>query len=96
MFDKYNDVFRFVPLNGDTAGLCAFTDQIADSFFSPAGFNRGNVRGAVKLSYNPTKAERDRLYRARVNPVVNFPGQGVVLFGDKTALKNQVHLIELT
>ena len=55
MFDKYNDVFRFVPLNGDTAGLCAFTDQIADSFFSPAGFNRGNVRGAVKLSYNPTK-----------------------------------------
>ena len=86
MFDKYNDVFRFVPLNGDTAGLCAFTDQIADSFFSPAGFNRGNVRGAVKLSFNPTKAERDRLYRARVNPVVNFPGQGVVLFGDKTAL----------
>ena len=86
MFDKYNDVFRFVPLNGDTAGLCAFTDQIADSFFSPAGFNRGNVRGAVKLSYNPTKAERDRLYRERVNPVVNFPGQGVVLFGDKTAL----------
>ena len=86
MFDKYNDVFRFVPLNGDTAGLCAFTDQIADSFFSPAGFNRGNVRGAVKLSYNPTKAERDQLYRARINPVTNFPGQGVVLFGDKTAL----------
>tara|TARA_B100000575_G_scaffold294040_1_gene307691 strand:+ start:4671 stop:6674 length:2004 start_codon:yes stop_codon:yes gene_type:complete len=86
MFDKYNDVFRFVPLNGDTAGLCAFTDQVADSFFSPAGFNRGNVRGAVKLSYNPTKAERDQLYRARINPVVNFPGQGVVLFGDKTAL----------
>jgi phage tail sheath protein FI len=73
-------------LNGDTAGLCAFTDQIADSFFSPAGFNRGNVRGAVKLSFNPTKAERDQLYKARINPVVNFPGQGVVLFGDKTAL----------
>jgi hypothetical protein len=86
MYDKYSDVFRFVPLNGDTAGLCAFTDQVADSFFSPAGFNRGNVRGAVKLSYNPTKAERDQLYKARVNPVVNFPGQGVVLFGDKTAL----------
>ena len=86
MFDKYNDVFRFVPLNGDIAGLCAFTDQVADSFFSPAGFNRGNVRGAVKLSYNPTKAERDQLYRARINPVTNFPGQGVVLFGDKTAL----------
>jgi len=86
MYDKYSDVFRFVPLNGDTAGLCAFTDSVADSFFSPAGFNRGNVRGAVKLSYNPQKAERDQLYKARINPVVNFPGQGVVLFGDKTAL----------
>ena len=86
MYDKYNDVFRFVPMNGDTAGLCAFTDQVADTFFSPAGFNRGNVRGAIKLSYNPKKSERDRLYRARVNPVVDFPGQGVVLFGDKTAL----------
>ena len=86
MYDKYNDVFRFVPLNGDIAGLCANTDQVADSFFSPAGFNRGRIRGAIKLSYNPNGAERDRLYRARVNPVVNFAGQGVVLFGDKTAL----------
>jgi len=86
MYDKYNDVFRFVPLNGDIAGLCANTDQVADSFFSPAGFNRGRIRGAIKLSYNPNKAERDRLYRARVNPVVNFAGQGVTLFGDKTAL----------
>ena len=86
MYDKYNDLFRFVPLNGDTAGLCANTDQVADSFFSPAGFNRGRVRNAIKLSYNPDNAERDRLYRARVNPVVNFSGQGVTLFGDKTAL----------
>ena len=86
MYDKYNDVYRYVPLNGDTAGLCAFTDNVADTWFSPAGYNRGNVRGAIKLSLNPTKAERDILYRARVNPVVNFPGQGVVLFGDKTAL----------
>ena len=86
MYDKYNDVYRFVPLNGDIAGLCAFTDRIADSFFSPAGFNRGNIRGAIKLSYNPNNAQRDILYRARVNPVVNFPGQGVVLFGDKTAI----------
>ena len=86
MYDKYNDLFRFVPLNGDTAGLCAFTDQVAASFFSPAGFNRGRIRGAIKLSYNPNNAERDRLYRARVNPVVNFSGQGVTLFGDKTAL----------
>ena len=86
MYDKYNDVYRFVPMNGDTAGLCAFTDRVNDAWFSPAGYNRGNVRGAIKLSFNPIKADRDTLYRARVNPVVNFPGQGVVLFGDKTAL----------
>jgi len=86
MYDKYNDTFRFIPLNGDTAGLCANTDSVADPWFSPAGFNRGNIRGAIKLSYNPNQTERDQLYRGRVNPVVNFPGQGVVLFGDKTAL----------
>ena len=86
MYDKYNDLFRFVPLNGDTAGLCANTDQVQDAWFSPAGFNRGRVRNAIKLSYNPSQAERDRLYRARINPVVNFSGQGVTLFGDKTAL----------
>ena len=86
MYDKFNDVFRFVPMNGDTAGLCAFTDNVADPWFSPGGFNRGNVRGAIKLSYNPKKSERDQLYGARVNPIVDFPGQGVVLFGDKTAL----------
>jgi len=86
MYDKYNDVYRYVPMNGDTAGLCAYTDNVADPWFSPAGLNRGNVRGAIKLSYSPKKSERDQLYRARVNPVVDFPGQGVVLFGDKTAL----------
>ena len=86
MYDKYNDVYRFVPLNGDTAGLCANTDAVADPWFSPAGYNRGGVRGAVKLSYNPMKADRDILYKARINPVVDFPGQGVTLFGDKTAL----------
>ena len=85
MYDKYNDVYRYVPLNGDTAGLCANTDTVADPWFSPAGYNRGNVRGAIKLSYNPLKPDRDILYKSRINPVVNFPGQGVVLFGDKTA-----------
>ena len=85
MYDKYNDVYRFVPLNGSTAGLCANTDNVADAWFSPAGFTRGTVRGAIKLSFNPDKADRDILYQARVNPVVNFPGQGVTLFGDKTA-----------
>jgi hypothetical protein len=86
MYDKYNDVYRWVPMNGDTAGLCAYTDGVADPWYSPAGYTRGIVRGAIKLSYNPKKSERDILYRARINPVVNFPGQGVTLFGDKTAL----------
>jgi len=86
MYDKFNDVFRFVPLNGDIAGLCANTDNVADPFFSPGGFNRGQIRGAVKLAFNPTKSERDILYPARINPVTTFPGQGTVLFGDKTAL----------
>ena len=86
IYDKYNDVYRYVPLNGDTAGLCANTDSVADPWFSPAGYNRGHVRGAIKLAYNPKNSERDQLYRKRINPVVNFPGQGVVLFGDKTAL----------
>ena len=85
-YDKYNDIFRFVPLNGDMAGLAARTDLVADSWFSPAGFSRGVVRGAVKLAYNPTKTQRDTLYRARINPVCTFPGQGTVLFGDKTGL----------
>ena len=85
MYDKYNDVYRFVPLNGDVAGLCANTDRVADPWFSPAGYNRGHIRGAIKLSYNPKQSERDQLYRARINPVVNYPGQGVLLFGDKTA-----------
>ena len=84
MYDKYNDVYRFVPLNGDIAGLCARTDNIADPFFSPAGYNRGQIRGAVKLAFNPNQAQRDELYKARVNPVVTFPGQGTVLFGDNT------------
>ena len=85
MYDRYNDVYRFVPLNGDTAGLCARTDSVADAWFSPGGFNRGQVRGAVKLAFNPNQAQRDDLYKARVNSVVSFPGQGTILFGDKTA-----------
>ena len=85
-YDRYADVYRYVPLNGDIAGLAARTDLIADSWFSPAGLNRGIVRGAVKLAFNPTKTQRDELYRARVNPVATFPGQGTVLFGDKTGL----------
>ncbi len=86
MYDRYSDVFRFVPLNGDVAGLCARADAVADAWFSPAGFNRGIVRGVTKLAYNPTKAQRDILYPARINPVMTIPGTGTVLFGDKTAL----------
>ena len=86
MYDKYSDVYRYVPLNGDIAGLCANTDSVADPWFSPSGYNRGQIRGAVKLAFNPTKPQRDILYPARINPCVTFPGQGTVLFGDKTAL----------
>ena len=85
-FDKHNDKFRFVPLNGDIAGLCARTDQVRDPFYSPAGFARGQIKGVVRLPFNPKKAERDKLYAAGVNPVVSFPGEGVVMFGDKTQL----------
>ena len=86
MFDKHNDKFRYVPLNGDIAGLCARTDSERDPFFSPGGFTRGQVKGVVKLPFNPKQAERDKLYASQINPVVTFPGEGTVLFGDKTQL----------
>ena len=86
MYDKYNDVFRWVPLNADIAGACARTDAIEDPWWSPGGLSRGQIRGAVELALNPTQTERDALYRSRVNPVVTFPGEGTVLWGDKTAL----------
>jgi len=87
IYDKFNDTFRMVPLNADIAGLCARTDLVADPFFSPGGFTRGQIRGAVKLAFNPNEAQRDILYKANVNPVVTFPGNGTVLFGDKTFQK---------
>lgn len=85
-YDKYNDAYVWVPLNADVAGLCARTDSERDPWFSPAGFTRGTVKNVVKLAFVPTKAERDELYKADVNPVVTFPGQGTVLYGDKTLL----------
>lgn len=85
-YDRYNDVYRWVPLNGDTAGLCARTDYTNDPWFSPGGLNRGQVKGVVKLAHNPTKTDRDILYKKGINPVVNFPGEGTVLYGDKTLL----------
>ena len=83
-YDKFNDVYRYIPLNGDIAGLCVYTDTTKDPWWSPAGFNRGQIKNIVKLAYNPKKSERDALYPNGVNPVVTFPGQGTVLFGDKT------------
>lgn len=85
-YDKYNDVYRWVPCNGDVAGLCARTDQDRDPWFSPAGFNRGQLKNVIKLAYNPNQANRDELYKKGVNPIVSFPGEGVVLYGDKTLL----------
>ena len=85
-YDKYNDVYRYIPLNGDMAGLAVRTDSVRDPWYSPAGFNRGQVKNILKLAYNPDKAKRDLLYKAGVNPVVSFPGQGTVLYGDKTLL----------
>ena len=86
LYDKYNDVYRWIGSNGLCAGLCANADNVADAWFSPAGVNRGQLLGVAKLAYNPTKAQRDTLYKARINPLVSFPGQGTMLFGDKTLL----------
>ena len=85
-FDKYNNTYRWVPLNGDLAGLCVRTDFERDPWFSPAGFNRGQIKNAVKISWSPTKANRDDLYKIGINPVVSFAGEGVILYGDKTLL----------
>lgn len=86
MYDRYNDVYRWVPLNGDIAGVCARTDYTNDAWWSPGGLNRGQIKNVIKLSLNPNKSERDELYKNGINPVVSFPGQGTVLYGDKTLL----------
>jgi hypothetical protein len=85
-FDKYNNVYRWVPLNGDIAGLCVRTDFERDPWYSPAGFNRGQLKNIVKLSFNPDKTDRDELYKNGINPIVTFRGEGTVLYGDKTML----------
>jgi len=85
IYDKYNDVYRYVPCNGDVAGLCLQTAEVAEPWYSPAGFSRGVLRNAIKVAFSPNKTQRDTLYASRINPVVAFPGQGIILFGDKTA-----------
>jgi hypothetical protein len=83
-YDKYNDVYRWIPLSPDIAGLCVRTDATRDPWFSPAGLNRGQIRNIIKLGFNPSPAQRDTLYKNGVNPVVSFPGEGALLYGDKT------------
>ena len=85
IYDRYNDVYRYVPMNGDIAGLAARTDTTNDPWWSPAGFNRGQIKNIIKLRFNPTQADRDLLYKNAINPVVSFPGQGTILYGDKTS-----------
>jgi phage tail sheath protein FI len=86
MYDRFADTFRYVPLNGDIAGLCARNDINNFPWYSPAGTTRGAILNAVKLAYTPSKSQRDRLYSSRINPVVFSPGAGIILFGDKTGL----------
>jgi phage tail sheath protein FI len=83
-YDRYNDVYRYVPCNGDVAGLCARTDNTRDPWWSPAGFNRGQIKNLVKLRWNPRQADRDIIYKNGINPLVSFPGKGTILYGDKT------------
>ena len=85
-YDRYNDINRYVPLNGDIAGLCVVTDNTRDPWFSPAGYSRGIIRNTIKLAYNPNRAQRDQLYKNGINPVITQAGQGTLLFGDKTLL----------
>ena len=85
-YDKYNDIYRYIPLNGDIAGLCVRTDATRDPWFSPAGTTRGQIKNSIRLAYNPNKAQRDLLYKNGVNPVISQQGQGTFLFGDKTLL----------
>jgi len=83
-YDRYNDAYRWLPLAGDIAGLCVRTDSIADPWFSPGGYTRGQIKNVVKLNWAPSKTDRDNLYRFQINPVINQPGSGTLLFGDKT------------
>lgn len=85
-YDKYNDVYRWIPCNGDVAGLCAQTDSNRDPWWSPAGFNRGHIKNSIRLAWNPGKSQRDELYKNSINPIVTFPGEGTILYGDKTML----------
>ena len=96
MYDRWNDKYRYIPCNGDVAGLCVSTSASLDDWYSPAGLNRGGILNAVKLAYNPNKADRDELYQNRINPITSLRGQGITLFGDKTASHLLLHSIVST
>ena len=96
MYDRFANTFRYVPLNGDIAGICARNDINNFPWFSPAGTARGSILNAIKLAYNPTKSQRDVLYSNRINPVIFSPGDGIILFGDKTGLARAVSYTHLT
>lgn len=83
-YDLYNDKYRWVPLNADIAGTCANTDEVADPWYSPAGYTRGKIKNVIQLAFNPSKTSRDQLYKVGINPVVSFVGEGVILYGDRT------------
>lgn len=89
IYDRYNDEFVYIPASGHVAGLCANTDNVADAWFSPAGYNRGRLLGVTRVAHNPTKTERDQLYVKSINPIVSFAGEGIILFGDKTSLTRE-------
>ena len=85
-YDRFNDKQRYVPMNGDIAGLMTNSTLVAEPWYSPAGVVRGQIRNVTRLSYNPSKEQRDVLYSNRVNPIATFPGEGTIRYGDKTAL----------
>jgi len=88
LYDRFNDVYRYIPCNGDVAGLCVATSASLADWYSPAGLSRGSLRNAIKLAYNPSQADRDDLYSERINPIISLRGSGITLFGDKTALSS--------
>ena len=88
LYDRFNDVYRYIPCNGDVAGLCVSTSAALADWYSPAGLSRGSLQNAIKLAYNPTQADRDDLYSERINPIISLRGSGITLFGDKTALSS--------
>ena len=86
-FDKYNNIYRWIPLNADIAGICAYTDNVSETWFSPGGYSRGKLKNVVRLAWSPDQTQRDALYKSGINPVITQVGEGTLLLGDKTMQK---------